>query len=303
VTLQQLRYFLAACESGSFTAAAESLYVAQPSLAEAVRRLEGELGVRLFVRSGRRLTLTESGRALRPRAERVMRSVEEATASVADVRHLRGGTASLGTFAVAYRFFVREVIADFVTQHPDVRVRVVGQNTVEVCDQIRKGELEAGLVTVPFDESGLEVRPVMTDENLFATTEPIEGPITIEGLAASRTILYDAHFGWRDPTRAQLAERAREAGVEIEPAIEVEGFDAALALCARGFGGTFVLRTVAEADDFPTSLRTVPFDPPLYDTFAFVWRRGSKPSPATLELIRLTEAQMERLGRPTPPAL
>lgn len=301
VTLQQLRYFLAACETGSFTAAAESLYVAQPSLAEAVRRLEGELGVRLFVRSGRRLTLTESGRALRPRAENVLRSVDEAAASVADVRHLRGGTASLGTFAVAYRFFVREVIADFVNRHPDVRVRVVGQNTVEVCEQIRKGELEAGLVTMPFDDTGLEVRPAMTDENLFATTDRGVEPMTIERLAATRTILYDAHFGWHDPTRSQLADRARAAGVEIHPAIEVEGFDAAVALCARGFGGTFVLRTVVESDDFPASLRTVPFDPPLYDTFAFAWRKGTKPSPATEELIRLTEAHMARYGRPVLP--
>jgi DNA-binding transcriptional LysR family regulator len=302
VTLQQLRYFLAAGQAGSFTAAADSLYIAQPSLAEQVRRLEGELGVKLFVRSGRRLTLTESGRALRPQAENVLRSVDEAAASVADVRHLRGGTASLGTFAVAYRFFVREVIAEFALRHPDVTVRVVGQNTVEVCEKIRQGELEAGLVTIPFDDSGLEVRPAMTEENLFASTDDsLEGPMTIERLASTRTILYDAHFGWRDPTRSQLAERARLAGVQIHPAIEVEGFDAALTLAARGFGGTFVLRTVVESDDFPASLRTVRFDPPLYDTFAFVWRRGTKLSPATQELIRLTEAHMARFGRPALP--
>lgn len=302
VTIAQLRYFLAACESGSFTAAADQLYIAQPSLAEQIRRLEAELGVKLFVRSGRRLTLTESGRALRPRAENVLRSVDEAMASVADVRHLRGGTASLGTFAVAYRFFVREVVAEFATRHPDVRVRVVGQNTIEVCEQIRRGDLEAGLVTMPFDESGLEVRPVMTDENLFASTDALEGEaMTIERLAASRVILYDAHFGWHDPTRSQLADRARGAGVEIQPAIEVEGLDAALALAARGFGGTFALRTVIESDDFPASLRTVPFDPPLYDTFAFIWRRSTTLSPATEELIRLTEAHMARFGRPALP--
>src|SRR3954454_18530977 len=100
MTLQQLRYFLAACQHGSFAAAADSLYIAQPSLADQVRRLEGELGVRLFVRSGRRLTLTEAGKTLQPHAENVLSSVEIAAASVADVRHLRGGTASLGTFGV-----------------------------------------------------------------------------------------------------------------------------------------------------------------------------------------------------------
>ena len=66
MTLQQLRYFLAAAEHGSFTAAARSLYIAQPSLSEQVRQLEAELGVDLFVRAGRGIALTEAGRAFRP---------------------------------------------------------------------------------------------------------------------------------------------------------------------------------------------------------------------------------------------
>src|ERR1041385_5710049 len=61
MTLQQLTYFLSAAEHGSFSAAAESLHMAQPSLSEQIRRLEAELGVSLFARTGRRLELTEAG--------------------------------------------------------------------------------------------------------------------------------------------------------------------------------------------------------------------------------------------------
>src|SRR5918997_565655 len=68
MTLQQLRYFLAAADRGSFSAAAEELLLAQPSLSEQIRRLEGELGVPLFVRAGRRLELTEAGRLFPPHA-------------------------------------------------------------------------------------------------------------------------------------------------------------------------------------------------------------------------------------------
>lgn len=303
MNLQQVRYFLAACQHGSFAAAADSLYLAQPSLADQVRRLEGELGVKLFVRSGRRLQLTEAGKTLKPHAESILASVDRAVASVSDVRHLRGGKVSLGTFGVAYHFFVREVIAEFATRHPEVKVRVVGQNTIEVCEKIREGELEAGLVTMPFEDSGLEVRPVMSDENLFAAVEgpDVREPMSIERLSETRLILYDAHFGWRDPTRKQLADRARKAGVELEPTIEVESFEAALGLAARGLGGTFVLQAVADEASFPESLQTVPFDPPLYDTFAFVWRTGTKLSPATEELMRLTEQQVARFNKPILP--
>jgi hypothetical protein len=62
-----------------------------------------------------------------------------------------------------------------------------------------------------------------------------------------------------------------------------------------------VLRTVAEAATFPELLRTVSFDPPLYETFAFVQRSGVTLSPATRELIRLTEQQIARFGKPVMP--
>ncbi len=74
MTLQQLRYFLATAEHGSFSAAAGELHLAQPSVSEQVRLLESELGVALFVRAGRSLALTEAGRdAARARRSRAAR--------------------------------------------------------------------------------------------------------------------------------------------------------------------------------------------------------------------------------------
>src|SRR3954462_14882982 len=98
MTVQQLQYFLAAAEHGSFSRAAAELHLAQPSLSEQVRRLEAEFGVALFSRVGRGLALTEAGRVLRPHAERTLAEAEAARASVIDVRQLRGGTASFGTW-------------------------------------------------------------------------------------------------------------------------------------------------------------------------------------------------------------
>ena len=77
MTIQQLQYVLAAFGHGSFSAAAQVLHLAQPSLSEQVRRLEGELGVKLFERVGRGLVPTEAGRALRPHAEAALAAVEQ----------------------------------------------------------------------------------------------------------------------------------------------------------------------------------------------------------------------------------
>ena len=91
VNLQQLAYFREAYEQRSFSAAAKVLRLAQPSLSEQIRRLEGELGVPLFVRVGRGVEPTEAGHALLPHAERVLAEVESARESVAGVRDVRAG--------------------------------------------------------------------------------------------------------------------------------------------------------------------------------------------------------------------
>src|SRR5213080_4639137 len=118
MTLQQLEYFLAAIEHGSFSAAADALHLAQPSLSEQVRRLEAELGVRLFQRVGRGLVLTEAGRALRPHAEAALAAVEGARASVGAIRELRGGLASFGTFGTARTYLGADLVEDFRRSHP-----------------------------------------------------------------------------------------------------------------------------------------------------------------------------------------
>src|SRR3954463_14715713 len=94
VNLQQLTYFREAAAQESFSGAAKVLHLAQPSLSEQIRRLEGELGVPLFLRGGRGGVRPEAGRALPPHAERVLAEVESARESVRGVRDVRAGTAS-----------------------------------------------------------------------------------------------------------------------------------------------------------------------------------------------------------------
>ena len=118
MTLQQLTYFLAAARHGSFSAAAESLHMAQPSLSEQVRRLEAELGVPLFVRAGKGLELTEAGQLLQPHAERTLDEARQAQESVREVRELTGGTVAFGTFSSAHHYLTGGLVQDFRSQLP-----------------------------------------------------------------------------------------------------------------------------------------------------------------------------------------
>jgi DNA-binding transcriptional LysR family regulator len=300
LTLQQLEYFVAACRHGSFSGAAQHLHLAQPSLSEQVRRLEAELGVALFTRVGRGLVPTEAGETLRPHAEATLEAAEAARESVVAARELRGGIATFGTWGTARYYPGTDIVAAFRRRHPEVRVRLVGQNSSEVVAAVRAGELEAGMIALPIDDRGLDVRPIMRDEIVYASVEAerLRHPMTIEGLAAAPLILADASWGTADPTRRQLAELAQRVGAVIEPQIDVEDVEAAIELAARGLGDTIVARgmLLALGRRVPKRLGWVPFDEPIYDTFAFISRRGAQLSPASREFRRLAQDRLTELA-------
>jgi DNA-binding transcriptional LysR family regulator len=298
LSLQQIRCFCAALELGSFTAAAENLRVSQPAVAEQIRKLEQALGADLFVRAGRGVVATEAGRAFAEHAARTLRAVEDAAGSVGELTAVRGGTVALGIFGGPSAWRVDELLAAFLRRHPDVSVRLVGRNSSAIVERVRRGELEAGVVLLPIDDDRLDVRPIVRDEVLSVSAAPerTRQPATIERLAATPLVFYDAESAEKDPIRRQLAERAQALGFRLRPKVEVELKDIALRLVAAGIGDTYLPSAYTHAPYYPASLTTASFSPALYDTFAVISRPGARLSRGVRELLRDLEAHMRAVA-------
>lgn len=298
MTISQLRAFLAALEYGSFTAASAHLDLTQASVSELVSRLERELDVALFTRGSRRLVPTQAALELRPHAAQAVSAVRNGIDTIEALTSLNRGTCTFGVLRNAAYYDLAELVENFHHRHPNVKVRLVGINSALVARSIADSEVEAGLVVLPIDEAGLQVKPLFRDEVVYASTTrpPDAGPISIDEIATAKLVLYDAFAGWDDPTRRQLRERARWKGLTIEPAIEVEHVETALNLVASGTADTIVSRTIAESASFPDAIRTTPFAEPMHDTIALVQREGVLLSPATKRLAELAERMLrERL--------
>lgn len=298
LSLQQIRCFCAALELGSFTAAAHELGVSQPAVAEQIRKLEHALGTDLFVRAGRGVVGTEAGHAFAEHAALSLRAVEEAAGSVGDLIALRAGTVALGVFGGPAAWRVDEVVTAFTSRHPEVAVRLVGPNSSAIVDRVRRGDLEAGVVLLPIDGDRLDVRPIVRDEVLYVSASPerTRRPATIERLATTPLVFYDAESADDDPIRRQLAERAQALGLRLRPKVEVELKDIALRLVAAGVGDTYLPSAYTRAPYYPEGLHTASFSPALYDTFAIVTRPGSRLSPGVRELLGEIEAHMRTVA-------
>lgn len=281
MTITQLRAFYLSATLGSFTAAAEYMGFTQPTVSELVKKIEEAYQLRLFVRGGKRLVLTTAGNMLLPWARRLLDDELGADNALTSLNLGEGGIVSFGILQNARYYFLSDLAAVFHAEHPKVRVRLVGQNSFEVADSVRNGELEAGLLCLPIPSEGLHIEPLMRHEIVWASSKPSRCalPMRIEDIAGEPLILCDAHHGWNDPTRLQLALQAQMHGVTLEPQIEVESVEAAVSLVAGGLGDTIVPKAVAVSDTFPKNVHITSLETPIYDTFALVRRTNWELSP------------------------
>lgn len=144
---RQLRYFLAVVDEGSFTKAAEAIPVAQPSLSQTIKGLERELGVPLFHRVGRSVSLSEAGRELEGPARDVLRGLDVATAKVRGLRGLDSGKVQIAAMPTPSIEPLTTLLADFHLLHPHIAFDVAGTFTLdETLDEVRHGRAEFGFV-------------------------------------------------------------------------------------------------------------------------------------------------------------
>lgn len=297
MNLQQLHYFVATARLGSFSAAADELRLTQPAISGQVRRLESELGMPLFTRVGRGLVLTAAGLTFLPHAEQALAAVDRAAESVVDVRKLLGGQVTIGLFRNADYSLLPRLVKDFHERHPDVRLKILGQNSGQTAEDVRAGRLEAAVIAGPVDPAGLDVHPIASDEVLAVSASfgDRSAPLTIDELAARPLILYDVQYEYRDTTRRQLEEQAQRAGVRLEAIFDVEHLEGALALAALGLGDTLATRAVTTHRSFPENLRGLPLAEPIRDWYVLVHRAGAPLTPPTRELASLATRHLQAL--------
>ncbi len=167
--LDQLRYFCAIVDAGGFSRAARQIHVSQPSLSQQIRKLEDELGARLFDRLGRSVRLTELGRAFLPHARGVLRELEAARGDVLERKASIGGTICVGVIPTIAPYFLPPLLTAFSRQHPEARVTVVEEITPLLLEKLRAGGMDAALVALPLPVRSHEFEALpLLREKLYA---------------------------------------------------------------------------------------------------------------------------------------
>lgn len=167
--LHQLRYFCAIAEAGNFSRAAQQAHVSQPSLSQQIRKLEDELGARLFDRLGRTVRLTELGRAFLPRARAVLRDLEAARSEVIEHKTAVAGPVCVGVIPTIGPYFLPPVLAAFSSKYPQARVTVSEEITPLLLERLRAGSVDVAVVALPLQTRSHEFEAFpLAVEKLYA---------------------------------------------------------------------------------------------------------------------------------------
>ncbi len=238
VDVRQLEYFLAVVDHGGFSKGARALFMAQPSLSQAIKALEKDLGSLLFHRVGRRVVLTDAGRALIEPARQVVRSMEVARASVAAVEGMVRGSVAIAAMPSPAVEPLSSMIDRFRRLHPDVRVVVRDAPVPQaVIESVRTGVTELGLLSAWELPTVSDVRLHPVEEQRFVLVAAPGGPfepartLPRERLAGQRLIVGEHGTGLR-----RLVEEIRASGVEVSIAVESEHRESFLPLVLKGVG-------------------------------------------------------------------
>jgi len=179
--LRQLEYFVAVVESGSFSQAAVRCNVTQPSLSQQIIKLENELGYQLFERLGRRISITEAGDLLYPRAKSILSEVQHAKHAIMSDYSSDQGKLSVGIIPTLGPYLLHQTVTQFNQQYPDVTLQIREDMTQGIIDQLLNAELDIGFVSLPIENKQI------TTEKLFV--EPLYVAIPAKHtLATSQTV-------------------------------------------------------------------------------------------------------------------
>ena len=168
IDLDGIKAFTTVAETSSFSLAANRLHLTQPAVSKRIALLESQMGVRLFDRIGRTLTLTEAGRALEPRALEILLSIEDTQRVISNLAGDVGGQLSLATSHHIGLWHLPQVLRAFSAQHPKVALDLHFMDSEVAYEQIVQGNLELGIITLaPTSHERLASIPIWRDELVF----------------------------------------------------------------------------------------------------------------------------------------
>ncbi|HXG36701.1 MAG TPA: LysR substrate-binding domain-containing protein, partial [Dehalococcoidia bacterium] len=187
----QIEAFIQVANYKSFSRAAQAIHLTQPSITARIQALERDLDEELFERHGRRLLLTDAGKAFLPYARQVLKTIQEGRDAVAEVAGLKAGSLQLGVLPTIGSYLLPRLLLDFGGRYPNIDVAVFNRPNEQILQLVLSDQVHLGILR-PQNHPDIENIPLFDDEIIlvvhpghpFVKAEKV----TFQGLARERLV-------------------------------------------------------------------------------------------------------------------
>ena len=283
MTLQELRYIVALADTGHFGKASESCYISQSTLSTQVKKLEDFLGVALFDRSLKHVTLTPVGREIVSSARLILEEANRIRELARQTGNPMERTVNLGVIPTLGSYYLPHVLTLLHGKYPKLRMLLREEMTPHVLSHLADGKLDAGLLALPINDSSLEIIPLFKEPFLAAVPAnhhlASANTVQISELAQAGLLLLEEGHCLRD----HALEACHLEGLQNEE-ISATSLETLRQMVGMGLGVTLIPVLASggtTADVSQVALRPLAA-PGASRTIGLAWRKRS-PMAATME--------------------
>ncbi len=244
MNLDQIRNFYEVATHKSFTVAAEKLYRTQPAVSTQVRRLEEELGERLFDRLGKKVRLTHAGEILLGYAERLLRLHDEAKLAISELKATPKGKLQIGANEATCIYVLPRIFIIYRQKYPEVQISIYRNFSKKVLEKVLDNQLDVGIVTLPVDGKDLVVIPVAKDE-LWLITSPSHPLAGRSSVSLIELADYPLIFHKVGSTRERILQQFGKAAEKLNISFELASIETVKKFVSIGMGIAVVPKSYA----------------------------------------------------------
>lgn len=289
--VKHLAYFAEVTRTGSFTRAAENLYITQPALSRIVKSLEEELGVELFIRARKKLILTKAGKIVYDHALKLQDQFTELKEELDAYVTQREGHIRIGLPTVADVVFFSELISSFHKDHPDVVFQLEEDGSKAIEEKVMEAKLDFGVVVLPEEHALIDYFTIV--EEYLCLVVPAthhlapRSSVQLSELQHEKFIMFTHDFTLRDI----LVNALKDAGMEPKIVSETSQLDFIEEMIAANMGITLLPESVAgqlTSDVISISIE----QPRVAWNLAFIWKKDAHLSQIARAFIQFTHEKL-----------
>ncbi len=280
MTLTELKYIVAVAKHKHFGRAAQASFVSQPTLSIAIKKLEEELGVSLFERSSKNeIQITALGAKIIQQAQHVLRESKVISEIAEQGKDPLSGQLKIGAIYTIGPYLFPKLIPTLCKNTPNLKLIIEESFTASLSRSLRRGDLDAIIISYPFDEAGIETRALYEEPFVVAVPAQHEwsqrDAIPSNDLASEDLMLLGAGHCFRDQVIA-ACPNCMSGNSELTRTLEGGSLETIRYMVAAGTGITVLpCSSVSQNNSEQTHICVKPFEKPVPSrTVAIAWRKN-----------------------------